>query len=63
MRLQADVPVTDIILSVVGGGGGENQSQIPQVSLSHLVQLKTNQWPKGRSLRRTKRGSLDCQVT
>ena len=61
MRLQADVPVTDIILSVVGGGG--NQSQIPQVSLSHLVQLKTNQWPKGRSLRRTKRGSLDCQVT
>ena len=48
MRLQADVPVADIILPV---------------SLTHLVQLKTNQWPKGRSQRRTKRVSPDCQVT
>ena len=47
MRLQADVLVADIILSVVGRRFFHlNQSQIPPVSLSHLVQLKTNQSPK-----------------
>lgn len=57
MRLQADFPVADIIQSAVGGARffHLNQSQIPPVSLSHLVQLKTNQWPKGRSQRRMKR--------